>query len=111
MSLTAEKRAAKDVIYRAFDRGLYAQVFYEDGARATPITQDSRRIFAELQATGMETVIFLRREDRLDPRDERFQRVGFVTFVWGNSPDEVVADYSDNELTAELVTPDDGKAR
>jgi hypothetical protein len=93
MSHQAELIAAMRYINKALAKGYSISV--NDGEEWTvKRSTDAKVIRAALQSTD---------SDIIRMRNGAGETIGIIYFVWGNSPDEVVCDYSDNELTNEIV--------
>jgi len=93
MTIQQEKTAAGRIIDRGLAKGYLVSV--NDGEEYTVIRSRKRsQIMGALQSTDTDIVVF---------RNPNGDKVGFVFFVWGNSPDEVVCDCSDNPAIEELV--------
>lgn len=81
---TTEARIAKALVRRALKMGCLITV--HDGEEATLKTsQDEKAIFAAMNSTDSDTLIFFRAG----------QRIGNVWLIWGNE-DDLVSDWSDN---------------
>jgi hypothetical protein len=92
-TLKQEKTAAMRIIDRALAKGYFVSV--NDGeVWVVKGSKDRKRIMDALQSTDSDTVRFRKADTSV---------VGSVWFVWGNSPEEVAADYSDNAETRALV--------
>jgi hypothetical protein len=98
--MEAEKAAAEVILKRALKKGFHAKVYYEDGAPAGPFTGTLKDLSPHLQATSLETVVFAAPPVR---SGDRYAHRGFITFVWGNGPDDVVHDFADNLYIREIV--------
>lgn len=93
MTAAQEKTATGRVIDRALAKGYLISV--NDGEEWV-VKKSSKRheIMDALQSTDSDTLV-IRKADGT--------RVGFVLLVWGNSPEEVVADFTDTPEMCELV--------
>jgi hypothetical protein len=88
-----EKRAAMRIIGRALAKGYTVSVC--DGEEYTVKRSTNRvAIRAALATTDADTIL-VRRADG--------EKIGVIWFVWGNSPEEVAADHTDNAEIRELV--------
>jgi hypothetical protein len=93
MTIQAEKTAAMRVIGRALAKGYLISVC--DGEEYTVKRSTNRNaIRAALCSTDADTIL-VRKSDG--------EKVGVIWLVWGNSPEEVVADHTDNEAIREIV--------
>jgi hypothetical protein len=93
MTIQAEKVAAGRIIGRALAKGYLVSVC--DGEEYTVKRSTNRaKIVAALATTDSDTVL-IRKPDGT--------RVGAIWFIWGNSPEEVAADYTDNAEIREVV--------
>ena len=99
-NIEAERAVALAIIDRGLAKGFAVNVLYEGLQRAfDTFTTDREAIARELVATDLDVVVFAQKP----AQDPRWARRGSITFVWGNGPDEVAADYSDNIYMRELV--------
>lgn len=88
-----EKRAAGRIIRRALAQGYLVSV--NDGEEWTVKRSTKlREIMASLCSTDSDLVL-LRKADGA--------RIGSILFIWGNSPEEVAADYTDKPEIVALV--------
>lgn len=93
MSIIEEKRAAGRIIDRALAKGHLISV--NDGEEWVVKNSTRRReIMDALQSTDADTLLI---------RNSACDRIGMIYLVWGNSPDEVVCDHSDNAAICEVV--------
>lgn len=100
MTIAAEKTAALAVIKRGLAKNFAVVVSSEGEAHheGGP-TRDLAVITDALAATDVELVAFYQKP----PQDPKWSARGSLLLVWGNSPEEVVADYSDNLYIREIV--------
>ena len=88
-----EKRVVRRLVKAALDRGYTVSV--HDGEEWPVRKSDSVvEIMAALGATDMERLLL---------RSADGTRIGSILLVYGNSPEEVIADHTDNELIQGLV--------
>jgi hypothetical protein len=93
MSIAKEKTAAGKVIDRALAKGYLISV--NDGEEWVVKKSVKRKeIMDALQSTD---------SDLLKIRKPDGEKVGVIYLVWGNSPEEVVCDYSSNPEIEALV--------
>jgi hypothetical protein len=79
-----ERKIAKALVRRALAAG-YSITVHDGEEVALKTSQDEKAIFAAMNSTDSDTLIFFRGG----------QRVGNVWLIWGNE-DDVVSDWSDN---------------
>lgn len=91
-----ERQHILPVVQRALDRG-YTISVYDGGDYPLKRSSNLDDILNALGATDEEWIII--RDPRLTPRN----LIGTIQLVYGNDPDEVVADYSDNLVVEEIV--------
>lgn len=93
MTIAQEKTAAGRIIDRALAKGYLISV--NDGEETTVKRSTKRReIMGALQSTDADYLII---------RAADGSKIGTIYLVWGNSPDEVVCDCTDNPEISELV--------
>jgi len=93
MTHQAELTAAMRIINRGLAKGYTVSV--NDGEEWTvKRSTDAHQVRDALQSTDADLIRF---------RDTQGQSVGTIYFVWGNSPDEVVCDHSDNAAMNEII--------
>jgi hypothetical protein len=90
---TEERFVVKQIVGRALDKGYLLSVF--DGEEY-PIehSDDAEAVMAELGHCG---------EDWLQVSNADRKRIGTIFLVYGNDPDEVVADCTDKPEILEIV--------
>lgn len=90
---TDERFIVKQIVGRALDKGYLLSVY--DGEE-TPIqhSDDLEAVMAELGHCDLEWLL-VENADR--------KRIGSIFLVYGNDPDEVVADYTDKPEIVEVV--------
>jgi hypothetical protein len=93
MSIAQEKTAAGKIIDRALAKGYLISV--NDGEEwVVKKSVKRKQIMDALQSTD---------EDYLMIRKPDGEKVGTIWLVWGNSPEEIAADYTDKPEICELV--------
>ena len=93
MTIQQEKTAAGRIVDRALAKGYLVSVF--DGGETTVRRSNDRGTIMEaLQSTDDDTLIMHKPDGK---------KVGVIWLVWGNSPDEIVCDCSDNPEIDALV--------
>jgi hypothetical protein len=92
-SIVAEKRAVGKIIDRALAKGYLISV--NDGEEWV-VKQSAKRkeIMAALASTDSDSLVIRKADGK---------KVGSIYLVWGNSPEEVVCDCSDNPEISALV--------
>jgi len=89
----AEKAVAGKIIDRALAKG-YSISVNDGGAWVVKRSTKRKEIYDALASTD---------SDLLKIRDASGKNLGCIYLVWGNAPDELVNDYTDNPEIAELV--------
>ena len=93
MTIQAELTAAMRIINKGLAKGYTVSV--NDGEEWTvKRSRDANQVRGALQSTDSDIIRF---------RDATGASVGTIWFVWGNSPDEVAADWSDLPAINELM--------
>jgi len=90
--MATERSVVSRLIKAALAREYTVSVF-DSEEWAIRRSNSHKAIMAEIMATDEDTLRF-RKDDEI---------IGSVYLAYGNSPDEVIADYSDNDRIAELV--------
>jgi hypothetical protein len=93
VTIQQEKTAAGRIVDRALAKG-YSISVYDGEEYALKRSTSRREIMDSLQSTD---------SDLLTVRNATGDKIGMIFFVWGNSPDEIVCDCSDNPAISELV--------
>lgn len=93
MTIAQEKTAAGKIIDRALAKGFLVSV-YDGEEYAVKRSGKRAEIMGALQSTDSDTL-------RIRAADG--SQIGSIFLVWGNSPEEIVCDCSDNPAIAELV--------
>lgn len=89
-----EANVIRPIIQRALDAGYKVSV-YDGGEWTVKKSTDRDRIMAALGTTDIDTVRF---------RDANDENIGSMMLVYGNDPEEVVADHTDNPTMEALVS-------
>lgn len=99
----SETTIVRTIVQRALEQGFICQVDNGDGWE-TP-EQSINAITEELTGVGESTLYIGKIETMIGPMNKPFsvQRGGSILFVFGNSPEELVADYSDNEYVTGVL--------
>jgi hypothetical protein len=89
----AEHAAARMIIEAALERR-YTVSVWDGGTWVVKYSRDVDQIAMALQSSD---------EDQLRLHDESGHSVGTMLLIWGNSPEELVADHSDNDAIKSLL--------
>lgn len=87
-----EAAVVKQIVNRAVVLGFDVEVF--DGEETFPKTHDTKIIIDNMMNTDEDVIKIYFTDGKC---------AGAIQFVYGNSPEEVVCDYTDNELIRKLV--------
>lgn len=93
MTIAQEKTAAGRIIDRALAKGYMVSVY--DGEEY--VVKSSRKRHQIMTALGSTDT------DQLIIRDGKGNKIGTILLIWGNSPEEVVADHTDQPEINALV--------
>jgi hypothetical protein len=100
--MTAELAVCRAAIEAGLARGLVVSV-YDGGAWPMKRSADLNEIVAALRSTEADEIVF---------RDATTgERRGWMHFVYGSAPDEVIADCTDNAITGEIYAAAESAAK